>query len=155
MRILLAVVVWLALLGFGSIDDRKLYPVALAAAVAAALAVVWLCQDAYIVAEPPQWALYHSPAPSRTFDPRFSRLSQELADASDRQAAALAVYTSVAGVADRILRDTYVVDRALDPAAADRILGESISSYLAAGPSRAKNVFSPQLFDVLTRLESL
>ncbi len=127
----------------------------LAAAVAAILTVVWLCVDAYQDAEPPQWSLYRSPSPARTFDPRFSRLSQELDEASDRREASRGgAYESVP-VADRILFDKYDVDRELHPEAARAILGEDVWSYLHSRPGSEKVVFSPQLFAVLDRLESL
>ena len=106
-------------------------------------------------AEPAQWSLYRAPAPARTFDPRFSRLAQELDEASDRRSASLAVHTSLSAVADRILFDRYDVDRARDPDAAREILGEQAWTYLDTTPRNEKMVFSPQLFDVLDRLESL
>jgi hypothetical protein len=154
-RGVVAVAVWALLVGYVRLDDRQPHPLGLATAVVAVLAVVWLCSDAYAVAVPPQWQLYYSRSPARTFDPRFSRLSQELAEASNRQAAATAVHTSLADVADRILLDTYGVDRARDPDGARAILGEATTAYLAADPTRQKDVFSRQLLDVLTRLESL
>jgi hypothetical protein len=154
-RAVTAVAVWGLLLGYARLDDRQPHPVGLAAAVVSVLAVVWLCADAYEVARPPEWELYHSRAPARSFDPRFSRLSQELAESSSREAVALAVQTSVGAVADRILLDMYGVDRGRDPEAARRILGDQTADYLVRDPRRDKDVFTPQLSAVLTRLESL
>lgn len=154
-RVVAAVALWGLLIGYAKLDDRQPHAVGLAAAVGAVLAAVWLCVDAYEVADPPQWTLYHSRPVSRSFDPRFSRLSQELAEASNRQAASFAVHVSVERVADRILLDKYGVDRAAEPATASQILGNQATAFLAADPAADKNVFTPQLSDVLTRLESL
>lgn len=95
------------------------------------------------------------PSPARTFDPRFSRLSQQLDEASDRREASVAVHASLIPVADRILFDKYDIDRELHPEAARAILGEDVWSYLHSRPGSEKVVFSPQLFAVLDRLESL
>lgn len=154
-RIVTAFGVWAAVIGYGELTDRRPHLLALAGAVAAILTVVWLCVDALELSDPPQWTLYRSPTPERTFDPRFSRLSQELAEAADRRSASIAVHRSLSAVADRILRDKYDVDRARDPSAARDILGEPAASYLEAAPGTEKAVFSPLLFDVLDRLESL
>ena len=65
------------------------------------------------------------------------------------------MHVSVERVADRILLDKYGVDRAAEPATASQILGNQATAFLAADPAADKNVFTPQLSDVLTRLESL
>jgi len=149
------VCLWGAVIGYAELTDRRPHLLALAGAVAALLTVVWLCADAFELADPPQWSLYRSPSPERTFDPRFSRLSQELAEASDRRAASVALHNSLAAVADRILLDKYDVDHAHQPEAAREILGEPATSYLEAEPGIEKVVFSRLLSDVLDRLESL
>jgi len=154
-RAAVGICVWLAAIAFAIFTERHPHPLALAAAVAAVLTVVWLCVDAFQTTEAPQWSLYRAPAPPRTFDPRFSRLSQELNEATDRRAASVALHTSLSAVADRILLDKYAVDLEREPAAAREILGEQAWSYLEARPSSEKVVFSPQVFDVLDRLESL
>jgi G3E family GTPase len=60
-----------------------------------------------------------------------------------------------AAVADRLLLDKYDVSRQWDPDAAREILGEQVTSYLAAKPGSERAVFSPELSAVLDRLESL
>jgi hypothetical protein len=154
-RVVTACFVWVVLVGYGWLAERETHYLALTAAVAAVMTVVWLCTDAYAVALPPEWHLYYTRSPARSFDPRFSRLSQELAEASDRRAAALAVHSSVEKVADVILVDKYGIDRAADPQAAGLVLGEETMDYLAANPERERDVFSDRLFHVLERLESL
>src|SRR5581483_2553654 len=93
-RLAVAAALWGALCLWANLDDRNPYYLGLAAAVLASLTVVWLCVDAYSVALPPQWEIHYSHSPGRTFDPRFSRLSQELAEAANRQAAATALHES-------------------------------------------------------------
>lgn len=137
------------------LDNRDPHYLGLAAAVLAGLAVIWLCVDAYSVSLPPQWELYFSRSPGRSFDPRFSRLSQELAEASNRQTASIALHDSIEKIADEILRTKYGVERRTDPEGAQRVLGPEVSAYLAVDPNRERDVFSQRLFDVLTRLESL
>ena len=154
-RALAVVCVWGAAVGFAVFTERHPHPLPLAAAVAAILTVVWLCVDAYQDAESPPWSLYRSPTPARTFDPRFSRLSQQLDEAADRREASVAVHASLAAVADRILLDKYDVDRERDPEAAHEILGEDVWSYLSTAAGSEKVVFSPRLFAVLDRLETL
>ncbi len=154
-RVVAAFAVWAFILGFAVFTERDPHPIPLAAAVAAGLAVVWLCTDIHQGEETPEWSLYHAPAPARTFDPRFSRLSQELNEASDRRSASRAVHTSLSKVADRILLDRYDIDRASNPVEARAILGERAWSYLTTKPGDEKVVFSAELFDVLDRLESL
>jgi hypothetical protein len=155
LRGLVAIVVWGATIGFAVFTEHHPHPIALGGAVAATLTVVWLVTDAFVSAEPAQWSLYRAPAPARTFDPRFSRLAQELDEASDRRSASLAVHTSLSAVADRILLDRYDVDRVNDPDASREILGEQVWTYLGTNPRNEKVVFTPALFDVLDRLESL
>ncbi|MEJ7630247.1 MAG: hypothetical protein WKF54_11705 [Nocardioidaceae bacterium] len=150
-----AILVWGLVVGFAYFIERPPHLVVDGAAVCAVLTVVWLLTDTIELAEPPDWSLYHSSSPDRTFDPRFSRLSQELSDASDRRAASVAVHDSLDAVADRILLDKYDVDRSRDSQAARTILGEQVFAYLEAPPGSEKMLFSPALSDVLDRLESL
>lgn len=156
-RALAAVCVWAAALGFVVLTERELHPLELAAASTAVLTVLWLCLDAYQHAGEAQWSLYRAAAPERTFDPRFSRLSQQLDEDTDRQSASTALHASLVAVADRLLLDRYDVDRGREPAAARRILGDRAWSYLDTGPGPGADtvVFTPLLFDVLDRLESL
>jgi hypothetical protein len=154
-RAVVAGCVFGAVLAFALLTDRSPDAWVVAGSVVAVLAVVWLGMDTIELADPPDWSLYRSASPARTFDPRFSRLSQELAEAADRQGASLALHQSLADVADTILLEKYDVDRARAPAAADEILGEPVTAYLASEPGTERVVFSPALFDVLDRLESL
>jgi len=154
-RALAAAVVWGLLVGYAALSERSVRPVALAAAVAAVLAVGWLCTDTFLVDQPPRWQLYRPSNAWRTYDPRFARLSQEIAEAPDRRAAAAAVHASLMTIADGLLLDKYGVDRAGDPEAARRILGESLTSYLRAGPGKDRDIFSPRVSAALDRLESL
>lgn len=154
-RVALAVVIWLVVVGYAKLLGRTPHVLALATAVAAVLAVVWLWMDALAVTRPPEWGLYLPRTPTRTFDPRFSRLSQMLADAPDRRSASEAVHTSVADVADTLLRDKYGVDLAADPEAARTVLGDEVWAYLAVDAAKEKDVFSERLLGVLARLEGL
>jgi hypothetical protein len=154
-RVTVATVVWALLVGWALLDNRQPHYLGVAAAVAACFTVGWLCADAYTLALPPQWEMYYSRSVGRTFDPRFSRLSQELAEARSREAAAVAVHANVARVADRILLDKYGVERGAEPDRAAQVLGAEITGYLAVDPRRERDVFSDRLFDVLARLESL
>ena len=155
LRVLGAASVWGLIVAWAVLDDRDPHYIGLAAAVGAAFAVIWLWVDACSFALPPQWYVYNRRPIARSFDPRFSRLSQELAEAASRQEAAVAVHLNVAKVADQILVDKYGVVRSRDVEEAARILGPETSAYLVANPNRERDVFSPQLFDVLARLESL
>lgn len=154
-RALLAVGVWGVALGYAALTDRTANYVPLAAAIAAVLTVIWLCADAYSLSESPHWMLYRAPPARRSFDPRFSRLSQELTDAADRQAASLALHTNLTAVAEQILLDRYGIDSELSPDRARDLLGADVDDYLRAQPGNAKVVFSPTVFTVLDRLESL
>lgn len=154
-RALVVVVVWGLLIGYAALSERSVRPVALAAAVVAVLAVGWLCTDTFLLNPPPRWHLYRPSNAWRTYDPRFARLSQEIAEAPDRRAAAAAVHFSLVGVADGILLDKYGVDRAVDPESARRILGESLTSYLDTDPGKDRDIFSPRVSAALDRLESL
>lgn len=154
-RGLVALCAWAGTFGFAVLTDRHPHPVALAAATTAVLTVGWLCADAYQHAENADWSLYRAPAPERTFDPRFSRLSQELDEDTDREAASIALHADLTAVADRILLDKYDVDRQSQPAVARDILGDRVWAYVDVPPSNDRVVFTPLLFDVLDRLESL
>jgi hypothetical protein len=150
-----AAALWLLVLGYAYLDDRTPHVVGLAAAVTAILAVVWLSVDAFEDTRPTYWRIHATRIPTRTFDPRFSRLSQMLAEASDRRAAAEAVHSSIAAVTDALLRDKFRIDRHDDPAAARALLGDEVWVYLNDGHGNDKNVFSERLLGVLARLESL
>lgn len=154
-RAVAALVLWACALAFAALTDRGVYPVALAAGVLALLAVVWLAQDTIGLAETPPWSLYSSAAARRTFDPRFSRLSQDLAEAADRRSASLALHASLDLIADQILLEEYDVDRERDPERAREILGEQVTAYLASAPGSERQLFSPELDRVLDRLEML
>lgn len=142
-------------LGFAALTDRTANYVPLAAAIVAVLTVIWLCVDAYGLSEPPRWLLYRSPPVQRSFDPRFSRLSQELTDFADRRAASRALHTSLTAVADQILLDRYGVDRDQAPERAHQLLGDEVDDYLRSPPGATKSVFSSTVYHVLDRLESL
>jgi hypothetical protein len=154
-RMVIAGCVWAAVIGYAELTDRRPHLLALAGAVVALMTLVWLVADVLGLADPVEWSLYRAPSPDRTFDPRFSRLSQELAEASDRHAASVALHASLSAVADRILLDTYDVDRAADPSRARDILGDDTVWYLEAEPGAEKVVFSARVSAVLDRLESL
>ncbi len=155
LRGLVAVAVWAGVTGFAELTDRRPHLLALAGAVAAVVAVGWLCTDTLGLADAADWSLYRSPSPDRSFDPRFSRLSQELAEATDRRTASAVLHASLVAVADQILFDRYDVDRARQPVEAKDILGERATAYLAAGPGAETDVSSPRVSHVLDRLESL
>lgn len=155
-RTLAAAGAWGLLLGYAAISERSMRPAALAAAVVAALAVGWLCADtSVLLGDGPRWQLYRANTTWRTFDPRFARLSQDIAEASDRSAAAGAVHASLLRVTERVLADKYGVDLVRDPIAARLVLGQSLASYLDDGPSKDRDVVSPQVLAALDRLESL
>jgi hypothetical protein len=154
-RVAIAVCFWIGTMGFAVFTDRHPHPFALAAATAALFTVGWLCTDAFEDAETPQWTLYRVASPERTFDPRFSRLSQELDEATDRKAASRALHASLNAVAGHILLAKYDVDLGRQPEEARSILGERAWSYLDATPGDDRVVFTPLVSDVLDRLESL
>lgn len=154
-RGLTAVGLWALILGYAALSERSVTLLELAAAVVAVLAVGWMCGDAFVVESAPKWQMYRASTAWRTFDPRFARLSQQIADASDARAASTAVHVNLDGIAERLLREKYGVDRAGDPEAARRILGDDLTSYLAEEAGRDKDVASPRVSAALDRLESL
>jgi hypothetical protein len=156
-RAFAALGVWVLTVAFFMFTDRGPHPVAIGAATTATVTIVWLCTDAFDEGGTAEWTLYRAPAPDRTFDPRFSRLSQQLDGDPDRQAAAQTLHASLNAVADRILVDKYDVDRARQPAAAREILGPRAWTYLETTPAAGSGPrgFPPQLFDTLDTLESL
>lgn len=143
--------VWLYAAGSG----RSVYPVSIAAAAAAGASVCWLWVDTCYLDEAPRWRLYRSATAWRTYDPRFARLAQEVAESSNQKAAVAAIHAHLVRVADRLLLDTYAVDRAADPAGARQVLGEPLATYLDAGPARERQVVTPRVLAALDRLESL
>ena len=149
-----SVVLGLALL-YATISGRAVDRPAVAAAVAAAFAVGWLCVDTSYLPSAPHWQLYRATSAWRTHDPRFGRLAQELAESADRRDAAAAVHSHLVRVADRLLLDEYAVSRAVDPDAARRLLGEPLTTYLDSGPGRDDGVGAPLVSAALDRLESL
>jgi hypothetical protein len=150
-----AVGVWGLTLAFAVFTDRSPHVLAVAAATLAVLTIVWLCTDVFEYEHVGEWILYRAPAAGRTFDPRFSRLSQQLDEDRDRDATAVALHASLTSIADRLLLDKHGVDRLAQPAAARDILGPQASSYLDRGPLSGVDIFTPQLFDTLDTLESL
>lgn len=140
---------------YAAISDRPVQPVALATAAISILAVCWLWADTFFLDRAPRWQLYRAATAWRTYDPRFARLAQEVAETSDQREAVVAVHQHLVRVADRILRDAYDVDSFADSAAATRILGEPTATYLADGPGKDRNVTSPRIAAALDRLESL
>ena len=150
-----AVAIWGLTLAFAVFTDRSPHVIAVAAATLAVLTIVWLCTDAFEYEHVAEWILYRAPAAGRTFDPRFSRLSQQLDEDQDRQATAVALHASLTSIADRLLSDKHGVDRLAEPAAAREILGPQAWSYLDSGPEPSADIFTPQLFDTLDTLESL
>lgn len=154
-RLLSAAAFFATAWGYAAISDRPVQPLALAAAAGAAVALYWLWADTFFLDRAPRWQLYRSATAWRTYDPRFARLAQEVAESADQREAVIAVHMHLVRVADRLLRDKYDVTRAADPAAAARILGEPLASYLADGPGKDRDVTSPRIAAALDRLESL
>lgn len=154
-RAVAVLVSWGMVLGYAALADRPAHPVAVGVAVLTLFTVGWLGADAFARLETPRWQLYRAARPWRSYDPRFARLTQQIADAADRDAAAAAVHASLTGITERLLLDRYDVDAATDPETARRILGEPLASYLETGPEPGTRLVSPRLSAALDRLESL
>ncbi len=154
-RVLVAALAWGLLLGYAALSERPARPVALGTAVVAVLAIGWLIADTFLLDPPPRWELYRPSNAWRTHDPRFARLSQQVAEATDQRTACAAIHASLVGVADRLLLDKYGIERSTDPAAARRVLGEPLTSYLNTGPGREADPSSPRVLAALDRLEAL
>lgn len=138
------------------LSDRSPEPALLAFAVVALAGVVWLALDTIDQGVAVQWRISPRYAPSRRgFDPRFSRLSQDLSESTDRQAVAFEVHAVLGRVADDLLRSKYNVDPTADPEHAREILGEPLADYLANRPQYPRRGFDRQIGRLLERLESL
>lgn len=154
-RTVVAVLAWGALIGYAELTDRTPHLIPLAGGLFATLAVCWLCLDGFELAEPPHWWLYRSTSSGRTLDPRFSRLSQALAETDDAARVSAFLHDSLVETADTRLRDVRGVDRAEQPEAARALLGNRVADYLNGPPPLDRNPFSPTVDAVLDTLEAL
>lgn len=155
-RLVGAGVVIAVLVGFSFLGERTFVPALLVLGVLAAAAVYILVADEAAEMLTVRWTMPPRFASAgHTFDPRFTRLAQQLSESADRAGVAVEVHRSLAAIADDLLASRYGVDRARDPAAARAVLGDSLSDYLDRPPSYPRNGFGRKVSALLTRLEEL
>lgn len=155
-RLLAAIGSFGALWAYGWLSDRQPNAVLLGFAVVALAGLAWLARDTVESDIGVQWRITPQYAPSlRGFDPRFSRLAQDLSESTDRQAVAFEVHAVLGRVADDILLSKYGVDPGADPARAREILGDPLADYLASQPRYHRRGYDRHIGRLLERLESL
>lgn len=155
-RVLAVAGAFAALWAYAWLSDRQPSVLLLGFAVLALAVPVWLARDTVSSATAVQWRISQRYAPSlRGFDPRFSRLAQDLAESTDRAAVAVEVHAVLSRIADDILRSTYGVDPDREPETARRILGPLVADYLNSPPRYPRHGYDRQIGRLLERLESL
>lgn len=155
-RVAILLVVWGILVGHSFLAERHAHLLLLLAAVFVVAVAIWVTTDVFGLLSPIDWR-----PPHRFrwryggFDARFSRLSQQLTESSDRQAVAQEVHASLSRVAEDILRSKYGVNPATEPQAAAEILGPDLTDYLNTPPRYRRGRFLQHITDLLDRLETL
>ena len=104
---------------------------------------------------PADWQpTYVSPTRAATNDPRFSRLSRMLTEASNRITVADEVQRSLRAIVDYRLQRDHAVDRTTQPDEARALLGPDLFNYLNR-PARQRGSDAKHLTRLLTRIEAL
>lgn len=150
------VAAWLALWGFFVLSDGRVQPGLLAAAVAGVAVIIWAATWLASAATPIDWApAYVSDLRRTPHDPRFSRLSRLLSEASDRIAVGDEVRRTLTSLADERLRRLHGVDRGSDPERARALLGDELYRYVTEPSRRTRGNEAASLSRFLTRIEDL
>ncbi|MBA3308855.1 MAG: hypothetical protein H0U28_02185 [Nocardioidaceae bacterium] len=155
-RLVAVVFCWAGVWGYGALVEADVRPVMLAAAVTAALTVIWLIGDVGAGVTPADWRQPYRPDPlTRHLDPRFSTLSRLLAEASDRAAVGDEVHRTLTGLVAERLRVKHGIDWYDEPARAREVLGPQLADYLTDRPRPAGPGSARHLARLLTRIEAL
>lgn len=155
-RIVLPVVVVSAFAAVMMATDHDLNLWYLAAAAAAVWTVIWLLIDVVPTVPYTSWqvtALYTPRQPGG--DMRLERLTDRLTSGVDRDAVAYDVHRTLSAVVDDRLRRNHGIERAADPAAAERVLGSELTTYLTTTPHMRRTGQAQEFAALLDRIEAL
>ncbi len=150
-----ALLVWLGLWGLAVLGDGDVRPVLLGAAVLAGTAILAAASELTGATEPADWSPVHVPAAALAGnDPRFSRLSRLLSEASDRALVGDELHRTLRRLTDDRLAPRGV-DRRSQPEQARVLLGDDLFDYLAAPPRGRRANETSHLTGLITRIEEL
>jgi hypothetical protein len=155
LRLGYGVAIWLAFWGLLAAAGSDVNALLLGLAILTATVLVCVSTDLAPTATAADWqATYIAPARVATNDPRFSRLSRMLTEASNRITVADEVQRSLIAIVDYRLRHDHAVDRATQPDEARALLGPDLFNYLSR-PARQRGADAKHLARLLTRIEAL
>jgi hypothetical protein len=151
-----ALATWAVLSAYAEWSGREPHILLLGGVVLAGFTVGWLVADLGQLTAPAPWEMAQPFQPhQRGNDSRFSRLSQALSDATDRQQVAADVHAILVRLVDDLLSTRHGIDRRRDPEAARRLMGEPLTGYVESPPAARQVNDRRYLSGVLDEMESL
>lgn len=152
----LAVLAWLGLWGFFLLSEGRVKPALLAAVVAGATAVGWVAVWLAPAATPIDWTpAYVSGPSSAARDPRFSRLSRLLSEATDRVTVGDEVHRTLRSLAAERLERLHGASLESDPEQSRALLGDDLYRYVTQPARRIRGDEAAALSRLLSRIEAL
>jgi hypothetical protein len=151
------VAVWLASWVFFALDDGEVVrPGLLAIIVLAAFVVIWGAQGVAPFARSTDWTTgYVSSQDSAGHDPRFSRLSRLLGEATDRLTVSDEIHRTLRVLTVERLTRLHDVDLDTQPEQAEALLGGELFRYVSRPARRLRGNEAAHLSRLLSRIEAL
>jgi hypothetical protein len=151
------VAVWLASWGFFALDDGEVdRPGLLAIVVLAALVVIWGVQGLALVVTGTDWTTgYVSSQGPTGHDPRFSRLSRLLGEATDRLTVSDEIHRTLRALTVERLARLHDVDLDTQPEQAKALLGNELFRYVSEPARRLRGNEAVHLSRLVSRIEAL
>jgi hypothetical protein len=156
-RVGIVVAIWLLSWGYFVLDDGEvLQPVLLAIVVIAAAGVVWGGQALALLTDSTDWTPgYVSSTAAGTHDPRFSRLSRLLTEASDRVVVWDEIHRTLRAVTEERLQRLHGIDLATQSDRARQVLGEELFTYVSTPARRPRGDQAAHLSRLISRIEAI
>ena len=152
----IAVTAWLGLWGFILLSEGRVQPALLAAVVAGATAVGWVAVWLAPVTTPIDWTPAYVSGPSRAgHDPRFSRLSRLLSEATERVTVGDEVHRTLRSLAAERLERLHDVHLESDQERSRQLLGDELYDYVTQPTRRLRGNEAAALSRLLSRIEAL
>jgi hypothetical protein len=154
-RVAFVIGAWMLVFGISAAAQTDPEPVALAAVILVASAVVWLATDLSELAERGEWSTYAlASGRRRGGDARVNVLQRALVDIATREDAAR-IHPVLVELIDDRLAAHHGLDRTTDPELAAAILGDDLVAFIETPPISVYLGNPNYLSRIITHIEQL